>query len=70
MDTTQRLLTDSEAADILQMPSARLARFAKENEVPHLRLPDGEIRFDLDDLRQWVETLKQPAAAVAGEGKQ
>ena len=61
MSTTQRLLNDIDAADILQMPAARLARLAKANKVPHVRLPDGEIRFDPDDLRQWVESLKQPA---------
>jgi hypothetical protein len=68
MDTTRRLLTDTDAADILQMPAARLARFAKANKVPYVRLPDGEIRFDPDDLREWVETLKQPAN-VKGTGQ-
>jgi hypothetical protein len=67
MSTIQRLLTDSEAADVLQIPSARLAKFAKENKVPHVRLPDGEIRFVEADLWAWIEQHKQPAAEALCE---
>ena len=62
MSTTQRPLNDLDAADILQMPVARLTRFAKANKVPHVRLPDGEIRFVEADLWLWVEQHK-----VSGE---
>lgn len=58
MSTTQRLLTSSEAADILQISSARVARFAKANKVPHVRLPDGEVRFVESDLWAWIDQHK------------
>lgn len=62
MSNAQRLLTDSEAAELLQMPAARLARIAKANKIPHVRLPDGEVRFIPSDLWDWVERHK-----VSGE---
>jgi predicted DNA-binding transcriptional regulator AlpA len=65
MSTTQRLLTDIDAADILQMPVARLARFAKANKVPHVRLPDGEIRFVEADLWLWIEQHKASGQEVS-----
>jgi hypothetical protein len=65
MSTTQRLLTDTDAADILQMPAARLARFAKANKVPHVRLPDGELRFVEADLWGWIERHKFPGQEVS-----
>jgi excisionase family DNA binding protein len=64
----QTLLTDSEAADFLRLTARQVARLAKRGELPSVNLPNGETRFDADDLRLWVETLKRPAAA--GEGQQ
>ena len=61
MGTT--LLTDSEAAELLRLTSRQVAKLARRGELPSVHLPGGEIRFDPDDLRQWVETLKRPAKA-------
>ena len=63
MMTHTRLLTDTEAAELLQMLTARLKRLAKAGKVPCVRLPDGELRFDSNDLAAWVEVHKQPARA-------
>ncbi len=57
------LLTDSEAADFLRLTTRQVVHLAKRGDVPSVNLPDGELRFDADDLRQWVESLKQPATA-------
>jgi excisionase family DNA binding protein len=54
------LLTDSEAADFLRLTTRQVVRLAKRGDVPSVNLPDGEVRFDLDDLRQWVEARKRP----------
>ncbi len=63
------LITDSEAAEILRLTPRQVARLAKKGILPSVNLPGGEVRFDPDDLRAWVESLKQPAAAVAGEAQ-
>jgi excisionase family DNA binding protein len=57
------LLTDSEAADVLRLTARQVARLAKRGDLPSVELPGGERRFDLDDLRAWVESLKRPATA-------
>ena len=60
MIENERLLTAGEAADILQMSPAKVSRFAKRNEIPHVRLPDDEIRFVEADLWRWIDTHKEP----------
>lgn len=52
------LLTAGEAAIRLRMPSARLARLARDGKVPCVNLPDGELRFDETDLTDWVDRHK------------
>ena len=59
MGATQ-LLTDSAAADRIRMLRTRVVRLAKAGAVPHVALPDGEIRFDADDLDAWVAQHKRP----------
>ena len=44
------LLTDGEAARLLRMLPVRLNRLAKKGVIPCVILPDGEIRFDEQDL--------------------
>lgn len=53
-----QLLDHFEAAELLSMLPPRLKRMAKRGEVPAVILPDGEIRFDPADLRDWVEGCK------------
>ena len=59
MDATSRLLTDAEAARLLRMLLARIKRLAKKNLIPHVALPDGELRFDEADLREWIDAHKR-----------
>ncbi len=56
------LLTQDEAADILKLSARQVLRLANKGQLPSVHLPNKEIRFDPDDIRRWVETLKQPAA--------
>jgi len=62
---TDTLLTTAEAAQLLRMLPARLARLAKAGKVPTVLLPDGELRFDVGDLRGWIEQHKRPVDLVS-----
>jgi excisionase family DNA binding protein len=65
MGTT--LLTDVEAAELLRLTPRQVSRLARRGELPSVNLPGGGIRFDPDDIRQWVETRKRPANGKGGE---
>jgi excisionase family DNA binding protein len=65
MDATEILLTDSEAATLLRILRTRLLRLARRGEVPHVLLPDGEIRFRRADLVAWVANYCRPAEAIS-----
>ncbi len=59
MGDESNLLTDGEAADLLRMIRTRLVRLAKQGKVPHVLLPDGEVRFDRSERSAWVHEHKQ-----------
>lgn len=46
MTTAMTLLTGRELDRILRYPRGRSLRLAKAGKLPHLKLPDGEIRFE------------------------
>jgi excisionase family DNA binding protein len=54
-----KLITDSEAAEILALTPRQVARLAKCGELPSVTLPGNEVRFDPEDIRQWVEGRKR-----------
>jgi excisionase family DNA binding protein len=46
------MLTTKEAADAIGISNQTLQRYVKEKKVrPTLRLPSGQMRWDLDDLK-------------------
>lgn len=51
----QKLLTDGEAAELLRMIPSRLKRLARDQQIPYIQLPDGELRFHEPDIWQWVQ---------------
>ena len=55
------LLTDVEAAAVLNLTPRQVLRLASRGELPSVRFPNGEVRFDVDDLRRFVESHKRPA---------
>ena len=57
--TSTHLLTDVEAADILRLTPRQVTRLARRGELPSITLPGNAIRFDPDDIREWVNGLKQ-----------
>jgi predicted site-specific integrase-resolvase len=47
-----RMLTTKEAADAIGISNQTLQRYVKQRKVrPTLRLPSGQMRWDLDDLK-------------------
>jgi len=67
MNTTQRLLTESEAGAILGLTSAETLRLARSGQIPCVTLPGGEVRFVASDLWGWVASRAQPPNAKGGE---
>ena len=63
MGMANHLLTDSETARLLRLTPRQVARLARRGEIPSVTLPGNEVRFDPDDIREWVESLKESASA-------
>ena len=59
MNTTQRLLTESEAGAVLGLTSAETLWLARSRQIPCVTLPGGEVRFVAADLWEWVRSRKQ-----------
>lgn len=60
------LLDVLDAASVLNMSTRHVHNLVRAGQLPHVAFPNGEVRFDLDDLRQWIESRKRP---VAEEGQ-
>ena len=59
---TTQLLNPADAAAVLMLTPAQVRTLVRKGQLPHVALPNGEVRFDPDDIRRWVETRKRPAA--------
>lgn len=44
------LLTPIEVDDLLRYPLGKSQRLAKAGKLPHIKLPDGSIRFYPEDI--------------------
>jgi hypothetical protein len=53
------LLSWHGAARILGLTERQLSRLVERGIVPHVMLPDGDVRFVEADLWAWVEARKQ-----------
>ena len=58
--STRNLLMPSEAAEVLQLTTARVTRLARRGEIPAIYLPGGDIRFDVDALYAWIDSRRTP----------
>jgi hypothetical protein len=56
------LAKPAEIDRMLRYPDGRAARLAEKGLLPHIRLPDGEIRFDAVEIRAMLQAAHQPAA--------
>ncbi len=59
MDLRSRtsLLTLSEACDFLKIKKSRLRTAIFRKEIPYIKI-GRLIRFDLNDLHEWIDKLK------------
>ncbi|NLF08820.1 MAG: helix-turn-helix domain-containing protein [Pirellulaceae bacterium] len=54
-----KLLYPSDAAAVLCLTPAQIRTLVRKGLLPHVSLPNGEIRFDPRDLESWVVAHKQ-----------
>ena len=47
----------------MRLTPRQVTRLARRGELPSVTLPGNAIRFDPDDIREWVESLKESASA-------
>lgn len=52
-----RPITLKEACEYLGVCSKTLYKWVGEQSIPHIRLPNGRIRFDEGDLEKWMKKL-------------
>lgn len=63
------LLMPREVDRILRYPRGRSAKLARAGKLPHIRLPDGEIRFDEAELATLLKSsLTKGGLATAESG--
>lgn len=55
------LLTDREVDHLLRYPRGRSRRLAKDGLIVHIVLPDGEIRFDEDEIKKLLTSTAAQA---------
>ena len=55
---TRRLMTDIDLGSMLGMAANRVRRMVRQGQVPFVRLPTGDIRFDPDDVQEWLEKCR------------
>jgi excisionase family DNA binding protein len=65
--TVPRLLTVVEAAEFLGMSRNGLYIACREGRIPHYKVNDWSVRFDLGELRAWLqENRRGPVVATDG----
>jgi hypothetical protein len=52
------LLTPSDVARWLSLPTSRVVNLARQGKIPCIVLPGGEMVFDPDELAQWLNALR------------
>ena len=50
MDDEITLLTPRDVDRLLRWPHGRALKAARQGTLPAITLPDGEVRFDMDEL--------------------
>jgi predicted site-specific integrase-resolvase len=65
MSTNTPLLTDIDVGDLLQVPTSHVRRYVRENKIPFVTLPNGEIRFLADEFWRWIAERKEQPLAEA-----
>ena len=56
------LLKPNEVGLLLRLQERRLIRLAKSGRIPHIVLPDGNIRFEKTEIERLVEKGRRRVA--------
>jgi hypothetical protein len=56
------LLCPEEIDQRLRWPLGRTERLARQRRLPYLLLPDGSMRFDLDEIERLI--LRVPSTSI------
>jgi excisionase family DNA binding protein len=64
METNQRFLNVSEAAEFLGVSAASLRKWSDQGIVPVYRTPGGQRRYSSEDLDQFLASMRQPSPAI------
>jgi excisionase family DNA binding protein len=59
--TQPRYLRTAEVAELMQCSPKTVSRWAKEGQIPFLRTLGGHRRYPEAEIRELVESLKEPA---------
>lgn len=60
MERNPKLLNVSEAADYLSVSAASLRKWSDDGLVPVYRTPGGQRRYSLEDLEEFIASMRQP----------
>jgi hypothetical protein len=58
----RKLININETAHLLCLTKRQVKSFVRDNKIPHVVLPNGEVRFDEADLWAWSSALKKGAS--------
>lgn len=61
------LLESREVDRMLRYPRGRSLKLAKAGQLPHVTLPDGEVRFPQDELEKFLLSREGAARSYDGE---
>lgn len=62
---TAKPLTYREASELTGLPRGTLARMVSEGKIPILRYGPRTVRFDPDQLKQWIDSHRLGPTGVA-----
>ncbi len=62
---TPTLLDTFDAAALLLLSTRKVRALVRSGQLPHVALPNGEIRFVEVDLLAWIESHKQNGQEAA-----
>ncbi len=62
---TQRMIHPRELDRLLRYPNGRCTRLARAGKIPHIVLPDGEIRFDPNVIDEWLAACAEVETQAA-----
>jgi excisionase family DNA binding protein len=67
MAEIKRLLTESTLGSRLNVATKEIRGMVHRNEIPFVKLPGGQIRFEIQAVEKWIQKHNSPAQS---EGKQ